>query len=317
MDVSILLTNWNVRDLLREAIRSVREHTRGVSYEVIVVDDASTDGSVEMLRNEFPDVKLIVNEKNVGFSKANNIGARLANGKYVFLLNTDTLMASNPIKTCFDFMESHADAGVCGCWLKGQDGKSQVSFGDFPSFHQALVDAFFLNDLFPHAHFPKRGAYPDPSVTEPIEVDYVTGAAIMVRKNLVDQIGLFDELYRAYSEETDFCHRVRHVAHKKVYFLPAAEVIHLGGVSYRNVRKYQVQLMYSSYNKFLKKYHGSVYSFCTRLLYAWQSLLKMLVRYIRFLLAAPGVREERKKYFLLAWYAVRYSLIPDERFSGQ
>src|SRR5438445_5531287 len=156
IDVSILFTNWNVRDLLRQAIRSVRERTSDVSYEVIVIDDASTDGSVEMVRGEFPDVRLIVNENNVGFSKTNNIGARVATGKYVFLLNTDTMMASNPIKICFDFMESHADAGVCGCWLKGQDGSSQVSFGDFPSFHQALVDAFFLNDLFPRARLPKR-----------------------------------------------------------------------------------------------------------------------------------------------------------------
>ena len=138
-----------------------------------------------------------------------------------------------------------------------------------------------------------------------------------IRRGAADQIGLFDELYRAYSEETDFCHRVQHVARKKVYFVPTAEVIHLVGASYRNVRKYQIQLMYSSYHKFLKKYHGSVYSFCTRLLYAWQNLLKMVVRFIRFLLATPGIRKERKKYFLLAWYAVRYSLIPDERFSGQ
>lgn len=313
----MLFTNWNVRDLLRQAIVSLREKTVGVTYEIIVVDDGSTDGSVEMLRREFPEVTLLVNEKNLGFSKANNRGVTVARGKYVFLLNTDTLFGHDAIKVCVDFLESTAKAGVCGCWLKSVDGSNQVSFGDFPSFHQALVDALFLNDLFPHAHLPNRGAFPDASITAPLEVDYVTGAAILIRKSLIDQIGLFDELYRAYSEETDFCYRVKHVARMKVYFVPAAVMIHLGGMSYRNVRKYQIQLMFSSYHKFLKKYHGSVYSLCTRVLYSWQYFVKMIVRFIRYLAAPGGMREEKRKYMLLAWYGVRYSLVPDERYGGQ
>ncbi len=315
--MSVLYTNWNVRDLLRQSILSVREQTAGATYEIIVVDDGSTDGSAEMLRQEFSDVTLLVNEKNAGFSKANNLGVTVARGRYIFLLNTDTVLTQNVIKACADFLDQRGDAGVCGCWLKSPDGTSQVSFGDFPSFQQALADALFLNDLFPHAGFPKRGAFPEPWMTAPVEVDYVTGAAIMIRKEIIDQIGLFDELYRAYSEETDFCYRVIHVAGRKVYFLPRVEVTHLGGWSYRNVRKYQIQLMYSSYNKFLRKYHGPLYSLCTRILYAWQNFVKVAVRSVRYLIAPAPAREEKKKYLLLAWYAVRYSLVPDERFTGK
>ena len=316
LDVSILLTNWNVRDLMKDAILSVYRQTKDITYEVIVVDDGSTDGSVEMLRKDFPDVRLLVNEKNVGFSKANNLGVTIARGKYILLLNTDTLLVNNPVKVLFDFLETHPEAGVCGAWLKGRDMSSQVSYGNFPSFHQAVVDALFLNDLFPRAGLPNIGTYPLESSTKPIEVDYVTGAAILIRKEIIDRIGLFDEWFRAYCEETDFCYRVKHVVNRKVYFVPDAHVIHLVGLSYSKVRKYQLQLMYSSFNKFLTKHHGSVYSFCTRLLYAWRQFLKLLVRYLLYAVAPPAKKELKRNYMLHTWYGVRYSLFPNEQFTG-
>ncbi len=316
MDVSIILANWNVKDLMRGALRSVYEQTRDISYEVIVVDDGSTDGSVEMLRAEFPSVIIIENKKNVGFSKANNQAAAIAKGRYVFLLNTDTLLVDNVIKTFVDYLEAHQEVGVCGGWLKNADGTSQVSFGSFPSFTQAIADAFYLNDMFPKAHFPRRGVLPDGSIIAPKEVDYVTGAAILIRNELIEQLGLFDEFYHAYSEETDFCYRVKHTVHKKIMFLPSASVTHFGGFSYRNVRKFQIQLMCSSTHKFLTKYHGQIYSFITRLLYAWHYGVKIPVRFVRYLIASPAIKEEKRKYLLHAWYEVRYILAPNEEFTG-
>jgi GT2 family glycosyltransferase len=316
-DVSIVLTNWNVRDLLRDCIRSIYDKTQGVSYEIIVVDDASTDGSVEMLRNEFPDVKLIINDKNLGFAKANNRGVQFAKGRYILLLNTDTLLINNAIKILFDFLEGHQDVGVCGGWLKNEDLTSQVSFGNFPSFSQAVIDALFLNDLFPKAGLPNRGVLPREAMNSPMEVDYVTGADILIRKELIDKLGLFDERFRIYCEETDFCYRVKHEAKKKVYFVPEAQIIHFGGMSYSRLRKYQIQLHYSSYNKFLTKHHGKVYAFCTRTLYAWQFLVKMIVRFFRYIFASRQKREEKKIYLLNSWYVVRYSLAPNEEFTGK
>ncbi len=307
-DVSIILSAWNVCALLRDAIRSVYEKTQGVRYEIIVVDDASTDGTVEMLRSEFPGVRVIAMEKNVGFSRANNMGAEIAKGKYIFLLNTDTLLVNNALRILVEYLDTHPDVAVCGGCLKFPDMRNHISYGHFPSFHQAIVDALFLNDLFPSAQLPNRGAYPPASVVDPREVDYVTGAAILIRKELVDRYGLFDERYRAYCEETDFCYRMKHEAKKKIMYIPDAQVIHFAGVSYRNVKKYQTQLMYSSYDKFLKKYHGAFYSFATRLLYAFHFSVRTLSRVIKFLVA--GNKAERWNDVKEVWYCVRFSLLP-------
>lgn len=312
-DVSILITSWNGCDLLRNCLHSVYEKTAGLTYEIIVVDDGSTDGTAEMIRREFPEVKLIVLEQNVGFAKANNRGVKVATGRYVLLLNTDTLLLNNAVKTLVDFLETHPETGACGGWLLNSDMSSQVSFGTFPSFHQAIVDALFLNDLFPWAHLPNRGVCPDSSITEPIEVDYVTGADILIRKDLIDQIGLFDERFQAYCEETDFCYRLKHEANKKVHFVPQARLIHLGGMSYNKFPEYQACLQYSSYHKFLTKHHGAAYSFLTRFLYAWHYFVKMIVRFLRYLLSSQETKEDRKRQWLTAWYIVHYSLAPNEK----
>ena len=312
-DVSILITNWNGRELLKDCIRSVVEHTMEISYEIIVVDDASTDDSAEMVRKEFPQVLLIQNKKNLGFVGANNAGVPSATGRYVLLLNSDTLLFHNALKVLVDFMDAHPDAGVCGGWLRNKDMSSQVSFGDFPSLKQALSDALFLNVLIPERYLPNRGIKPDPSIKGPIVVDYITGADILIRKTLIDRMGLFDERFQAYCEETDFCYRVKYEARLRSYFVPGAEIIHLVGKSYGKLGKRQVQVHCSSYGKFLKKYHGAAYSFCARALIAWCHLVKLVVREMNYLLAAPSGRPERKLMVLNAWYVVRYSLFPHEQ----
>jgi len=317
LDVSIVFTNWNTRDYLRDCIRSVVAHTTGITCEIIVVDDGSTDGSVEMLRTEFPDVVLVVNGRNIGVAKSYNRGVAVARGRFIQMLNSDMILRDNAIKVLVDFLQLHPDVGACGGWLLNRDMTSQISFGSFPSFGQAIVDALFLNDLFPKAGFPNRGAYPDESLAEPFEAEYVTGASLLIRKDIIDRMGFFDEQYTSYCEETDFCYRVRREMGLKLFVVPAARIIHFGGVSFGKVRKYQIQLQYSGYDKFLTKHHGKAYSFCTRALYAWHYFVKMIVRFIMFLFAPPNRRDEKKGNFLNAWYIVRYSIVPDERFTGK
>lgn len=308
-DVSIILTNWNTCDFMRDCIRSIYEKTLGITYEIIVVDDGSTDGSVEMLRKEFPEVKVVVNERNLGVAKAYNRGVAIANGRYVQMLNTDMILVNNAIKILVDFIESHPDAGACGGRLRNSDMTSQISYGIFPSFNQALVDALFLKEIFPKWGLSGIGTIPPESMTEPVVVEYITGADMLIRKIVIEKIGFLDERYTSYCEETDFCYRICHQTDWKLYFVPKAEIIHFVGMSFKNVRKYRYQLLYSSYNKFFTKHHGSVYSLATRLLYAFQYIVKFIARSLRYFSKHDN---DHKQLVIEAYWQVKYSLFPGE-----
>ena len=308
--VTVLITNYNGREILRDALGAVYQTGTGVPFDVVVIDDASTDESAAMVRREFPAVRLIVNESNMGFVRANNRGVREARGRYIFLLNSDTIVVNDAIAILSGYLDSHPEAGACGGWLLGRDGSAQVSFGSFPSFPQAMVDAFFLNDLFPRAGFPRRAMVPGEADTAPRRVDYISGADLMVRRSLVERLGLFDEQFVAYCEEVDLCHRILHIAGLETVFVPAARIIHLVGASYGKRVERQVRTQYTSYHLFLRKHYGLFLSLLTRLLYAWHFGVKLFARWIFFLAASPRAKEGRREQMLRAWYAVRYSLFP-------
>ena len=309
-DVSVVLTNWNVKDLTRDCIHSVKEKSEGFTHELIVVDDASTDGSVEMLRKEFPEATLLINDQNLGFAKANNRGVAVARGRYVLLLNTDTLLLNNAIKILLDFLETHPEAAACCGTLRNRDMTPQVSYGSFPSFTEALVGALVPKRIVQKTRLPDRGVVPDAKTAKPIETDYLSGADILIRKDVIERIGLFDERFTTYCEETDFCYRVRHQTDMKLCFVPSAEILHFGGMSYDNVKEYRLQLVYSSHDKYLKKHHGQIYSAATRGLYALQYVIRAAARWPAYLIKGG---EERKRYLEHAGWHIKYSLFPQER----
>jgi hypothetical protein len=288
----------------------VYQKTAGLSFEVIVVDDASTDESVQMVTKEFPQADLVAGKANVGYVRANNLGVERAKGKYVLLLNSDTYLLDNALKTLVDFMEAHPSTGACGCWLKNSDLSSQVSFGSYPSFLQAVVGATFLPELFPAWRLPNRGVKPVVRSMEPVEVDYITGADLLTRKSLINQMGLFDERFIAYCEETDFCYRVRHTARQSVTFVPSAVIIHLEGATYNKIGRRKTRIYYRSTNLFLEKHHGAPYALATRLVYGWTHLVKLIVRSVRIAFVSADRRPEMKNRVSDSWYAFVYSLFP-------
>jgi len=311
--ISILLANYNGATYLRECLDSIIRHTTDISYEIILVDDCSTDTSIDLVRREYPDVRIIENATNVGFARSNNVGVTHAQGSFICLFNTDIILLNNAVLIMHDYLTNHSDVGVVGTWLKNRDGTSQVSYGSSPSITQAIIDALFLNDLFPSAQFPNKGVKPPRESREPRTVDYVTGAALMTRRELVDEIGLFDERFYMYCEEADFCYRVRHQKKLNVCFLPDVQIIHYGGVSFQDHREYQIRLQYASYDHFLKKHHGLLYAVITRWLYAWHYAVKMVYRGIRFLVAPGDSRPRWQSELKSAWYAVRYSIRPTRK----
>ena len=228
MDVSIVIVNLNSRQLLEDCLRSIDEQTREIEYDVIVVDNASTDGSVEMVRAQFPRVRLIANPVNNRYAIANNQGLAIAQGRYLFYLNGDTILTGNAVKELADFLDAHPDAGGVGCQLIYPDGRYQDSCFRFPT----AVNVFYLLCL---ARFywetPLAGNYRFPHLNATYPVDFVVGACLMARRDLLAQCRGMDEDYYFYGEDSDLCYRIWQTGATIAYEPRGAQVIHYGGVS--------------------------------------------------------------------------------------
>jgi len=237
VDVSVIIVNYNTRALLHECLASVVAETKDVQYEIIVVDNASTDGSRELLEREFPHVRRIFNEDNKGFAAANNQAIKIAQGRYVLLLNSDTRVLDGAIQKTMAFMEDHAEASVVGCKLLNADGSLQRSCMSFPSAWNLFSDSFFLYLVFPRTQLFGNYYMTWFDYDSMRSVDVVKGAFMMFRRVVFDTIGSFDEAYFMYTEETDLCYRVK-AAGFQVIFYPSASIIHYGGGSVVNTDRF-------------------------------------------------------------------------------
>jgi hypothetical protein len=311
--VTVLIANWNGRDVLGECLRSLVRQTVGLRYEIVVVDDASTDGSAEMVRREFPGVRLALQEVNSGFVRANNAGAEIARGRYILLLNSDTVLVNNAVLIMAEYLDRHEEVGACGGMLLSPDGTPQISFGCAPSLRQALVDALFLNDLFPRLHLPARGVIPREDITTPFAVEYVSGADLMIRKDCVGRSGLFDTSFEAYYEEVDLCRRVRARGTMEVHFIPGARIIHIGGFSYGKMGRRRIAMQCRSQKTFLRKYHGGPYTTTVLVLFAWHYALKLAFRSAMWSVSRGARKAFWREGAHDAWYSVLSSLGPGRR----
>jgi len=249
-DLSIVIVNWNTKDLLIQCLKSLKWTLQRLEMEVFVVDNGSTDGSKEAVRAEFPEVVLIDNPLNLGFAKANNQAMRLLKGKYALLLNPDTQVKEGAIETLKAFMDHHPEAGVVGPQLLNGEGSKQNSIANFPSLATELLNKSFLRWLFPGRFPGKERTYSDP-----IEVDSVIGACMMVRRETMEQVGLLDEGYFLFLEETDWCFRMKK-AGWKVFHYPRAELYHFQGKSAEQDKKRARVEYYRSRYLFFKKNRG-------------------------------------------------------------
>jgi GT2 family glycosyltransferase len=231
MDLSVIVVNWNTKALLLQCLESVFERTKEIEREVLVVDNGSSDGSGPAARERFPQIKLIENEENVGFAKANNQAILRSKGDYLLLLNPDTRINEGAIERLLFFMKAHPDAGLAGAQLLNPDGTKQNSIANFPSLATELLNKSLLRRLFPEKFPGKERAY-----AEPIEVDSVIGACMMVRKEAVEAVGSLDEGYFLFLEETDWCYRLKK-AGWKIYHVPQAEIYHFQGKSAEKDKK--------------------------------------------------------------------------------
>lgn len=255
-DVSIIVTNYNTRDLLRACFASMEGRLGRPWLEVILVDNASADGSAEMTREEFPDVRVFVQERNEGFAHANNRGIRASRGRHVLILNSDTEIVDDALERMRDHMEAHPDIGALGARLLNTDGTVQLSCRSFPSYRTVLFHRYSLmTRLFPRNRYSAEYLMTDTNHDETMDVDWVSGACMMVRRETMDAVGLLDEGFFMYAEDVDWCYRMKQ-AGWRVCYLPQAEVRHHIGRSTRNVPYRMTYERHRSMWRFYRKHYS-------------------------------------------------------------
>ncbi|MHC4396281.1 MAG: glycosyltransferase family 2 protein [Planctomycetota bacterium] len=272
MDVSIVIVSWNTNDILRKCLLSVCEQTRDIMLEVIVVDNASTDGSTEMVKKNFSSVILIENSKNLGFSTANNQGIAIAKGRYVLLLNSDTIILNDVISKTVSFADNNPDAAVVGCKVLNPDRSLQPSCFMFPSILNMLLSTTYLYKIFSKNKFFGRERMTWWDRSDSRQVDAVTGCFMVVRREAIEQVGLLDEQFFMYGEETDWCYRFKQ-AGWKVLFTPTGEIIHFGNQSAISRLESMLLQLRGSILIFMKKHHSPMgYAFACVLIFAFFGL---------------------------------------------
>ncbi|MHC4551329.1 MAG: glycosyltransferase family 2 protein [Planctomycetota bacterium] len=255
VDVSIIIVNWNTRQLLEDCLRSIERTTGNVAYEVVVIDNASQDDSAQMVKDKFPDVRLIENNDNRGFSAANNQGMTVAQGEYVLLLNSDTVVLDDAIEKTIAFARQSTTAAVVGCRVLNPDRTLQPTCFRFPSVLNLFLSTTYLYKMFPKSEFFGRERMTWWNRDDVRQVDVVTGCFMLVRREAIEQVGAMDENFYFYGEETDWCCRFKQ-AGWKCLFTPDAEIIHLGGQSSQKVRVQSDMQLRASLLQFMKKHRS-------------------------------------------------------------
>jgi N-acetylglucosaminyl-diphospho-decaprenol L-rhamnosyltransferase len=305
-DLSIIIVNWNVKELLRDCLTSIQQNQETIRLEVIVVDSASRDGSPDMVESDFPWVKLIKSNQNLGYPRGNNVGIKASSGRNVLILNPDTVVLDDALGILVNYLELHIDVGAVGPQLLNNDGSVQSSKRRFPSLITGLFESTWLESLAPKYVLEKYYAQDLPDDQEN-DVDWVTGACLIVPRHVIDHVGLFDEGYFMYSEELDWCRRINDAGWRIVY-LPQAKVVHHVGksseqaVTERHINFQQAKLRY------FRKHHGRISAGIMRAVllanYSWQLALegaKGLVGHNR------NLRRQRVQAY---WQVIRSGLRP-------
>lgn len=287
VDLSIIIVAWNVRDLVLDCLASIRAVELAVSYEGIVVDNGSGDGTVEAVRRQFPETRVIALPENVGFGAGNNVGLRVMRGRYALLLNSDTIVLPGGLERCVHYLEEHPEVGVVGPQLLNPDRTKQNCIHNSPTLASEVFSQSLLRRLLPGRYPSKRLDYPGP-----IEVQAVLGACLCVRRPVLDEVGLIDEDYFFFLEETDWCHRIRARGWRVVH-LPDAEVVHLYGESTKKKLPLRTRIEYHrSRYTFFRKNRGP----------GAMVLLRAIVRVRLWFGCLFGGRRAAEYRAILAWY---------------
>jgi len=282
MSLSIIIVNWNTRDLLAQCLSSVFANPPAAEFTVWVVDNASDDGSPQMVKERFPQIRLIQNQENAGFARANNQAIRQSEGRYVLLLNSDTEVELGALTTLVDFLEQHPEVGAVGPHTLNPDGTLQTSCYPAPTLSRELWRLFHLDALYPYGVYRMN----DWDLGKPREVDVLLGACLLVRHAVLDQVGLLDEEYFMYSEEVDFCYRIQR-AGWKLQWVPQVQIIHYGGQSTQQVAAEMFLQLYQGKLRYFRKHYGWWAAQTYKLLLLAAAVARLLLSPLAWLQRSP------------------------------
>lgn len=238
MDLSIIIVSWNVKEKLRENLLALRKSQGNLEYEVFVVDNNSADGSVEMVKKEFPEVKLISNQENLGFAKANNQALKQAKSDFILLLNPDMKIKPDTLIKMVNWLRENEQASVAGCRLFDEQGKTIRHVRRFPAFFDQLAIVLKLPHLFPN--ILNKYLRVDFDYDQAVSVDSIRGSFFLIRKEVLEKVGLLDEKYFIWFEEVDYCQRVKEGG-GEVWYTPAAECFDYMGQSFNQLPRGKIQ----------------------------------------------------------------------------
>jgi hypothetical protein len=320
-DVSVVVVNWNTGELLRQCLRSIVDEagveiagfgeTAGhmpdgtrppLAVEVIVVDNASDDGSVAAVQAEFPQVRLIANRSNTGFAAANNQAIAQARGRYLFLLNPDAYLLPGALPALAHFLNRHPEAAAAGPNVLNPDGTWQAAVFRFPTLWDLFCEAVFLSVLWPHSRLFARKELGGFNRDHVREVDWIQGCALAIRREVWQAVGPFDEGYWMYVEELDWCRRAHQLGYR-LFFTPEARVVHYGRRAVARARASVLPLGFRSHFRYFRKFDGRTTELAVRAITLLQMGLRAAIS-VAMVVVSTGTERRRWRENLRAYAAV-------------
>ncbi len=279
ISISIIIVNYNGSQLLAQCLKSIKAFTIVPKYEIIVVDNASTEGNLQQILSEFPDARLIQNEENFGFAKANNIGLEYASGKYILFLNNDTYFIQNSLGEIFEFAESLSVDLLIGCKLLNKDGSDQISVADFETLANSFGECIFLYKLFPGNRIFNRFHYNFENINKPVEVDMIKGAFMFCTGAAIKKLGGFDSRFFFFGEESDLCHRFKAMG-GKVFYYPGTRIYHVGGATVDKDQWFKFKYQNIAKIKRYQKHYRGIEFMCLLIFYYIGLILRIPVYFL-------------------------------------
>lgn len=289
MKLSVVIVSWNVKDLLAGCLESLYADPLMPEHEILVVDNASTDATIQMLNQQYPQVRVLESENNIGFAAANNWGIRECTGDYILLLNPDTEVKRGALAALLEYLSSNPGVGAVGPRINNPDGGLQLSCSPVPTLQSEFLRLYHLPGMRHDGYYEMQNW----DQREPHPTDILLGACIMLPRVALDQVGLMDEEYFMYTEETDLCFRLKR-AGWNLFWVPSAQIIHYGGQSTKQAARDMFLRLYQSKTLFFRKNYGAIPVMIYKLLLASVSVSRLFVALIAWL--QPAVQRRKSLY---------------------